>query len=77
MFPRVLERVVQDLAELALLAPFWLRRPWFPKLFSSCGSSEEASVSLGFVHATSVSAVSSKNRNSASLSVAVLSLQSL
>ena len=77
MFTRVLERVVQDLAELALLAPFWLRRPWFPKLFSSCGSSEEASVSLGFVHATSVSAVSSKNRNSASLSVAVLSLQSL
>ena len=34
-------------------------------------------MSLGFVHATSVSAVSSKNRNSASLSVAVLSLQSL
>ena len=34
-------------------------------------------MSLGFVHATSVSAVSSKNRISASLSVAVLSLQSL
>ena len=77
MFPRVLERVVQDLAELALLAPFWLRRPWFPKLLSSCGSSEEASVSLGFVHATSVTAASSKNRNSASLSVTVFSLQSI
>ena len=33
-------------------------------------------MSLGLVHATSVTAASSKNRNSASLSVAVLSLQS-
>merc|ERR1712002_935579 len=45
-------------------------------VISSCGSSEEASVSLGLVHATPVTAASSKNRNSASLSVAVLSLQS-
>merc|ERR1712002_924426 len=34
MIPRVLEKVVQDEAELALIAPYWPRRPWFPKLLS-------------------------------------------
>merc|ERR1712002_391148 len=34
MIPRVLEKVVQDEAEIALIAPYWPRRPWFPKLLS-------------------------------------------
>ena len=34
MIPRILEKVVQDEAELALIAPYWPRRPWFPKLLS-------------------------------------------
>ena len=34
MIPRILEKVVQDEAELALIAPYWPKRPWFPKLLS-------------------------------------------
>merc|ERR1712002_766781 len=34
MIPRVLEKVVQDEAELALIVPDWPRRRWFPKLLS-------------------------------------------
>ena len=34
LIPRILEKIVQDEAEVALIAPFWPRRPWFPKLLS-------------------------------------------
>ena len=34
MLPRVLEKISQDGAEVALVAPFWPQRPWFPKLLS-------------------------------------------
>ena len=34
LIPRVLEKIVQDEAELALIAPYWPRRPWFPRLLS-------------------------------------------
>ena len=32
MIPKVLEKIVQDEAESALIAPYWPRRLWFPKL---------------------------------------------
>ena len=34
MLPRVLEKVALDGADLALVAPYWPKRPWFPKLLS-------------------------------------------
>ena len=34
MLPKVLEKVAQDGADLALVAPYWPKRPWFPKLLS-------------------------------------------
>ena len=33
-FPRVLEKIVQEGADVALVAPFWPQRPWFLKLLS-------------------------------------------
>ena len=34
MIPKLLEKVIQDKAELALIAPYWPQRQWFPKLLS-------------------------------------------
>ena len=34
MIPKVLEKVALDVADLALVAPYWPRRPWFPRLLS-------------------------------------------
>ena len=30
--PRILDKVAQDLADLLLVASYWLQRPWFPRL---------------------------------------------
>ena len=34
LLPRVLEKVASDRASLLLVAPFWPKRPWFPRLLS-------------------------------------------
>ena len=34
MIPMILEKIVRDEAEVALIAPYWPQRPWFPKLLS-------------------------------------------
>ena len=34
LLPRVLEKVASDRASLLLIAPFWPKRPWFPRLQS-------------------------------------------
>ena len=34
LLPRVLEKVASDRASLLLIAPFWPKRPWFPRLLS-------------------------------------------
>ena len=34
LLPRVLEKVASDRASLLLVAPFWPKRPWFPRLRS-------------------------------------------
>ena len=34
MIPLVLEKIVKDGAEVALIAPYWPQRPWFPRLLS-------------------------------------------
>ena len=31
---KVLEKIIQDEAEIALIVPYWPQRPWFPKLLS-------------------------------------------
>ena len=32
ILPKVLEKIAQEGADVALVAPFWSQRPWFPKL---------------------------------------------
>ena len=34
LLPKVLEKVAQEEAEVAMIAPFWPQRPWFPRLLS-------------------------------------------
>ena len=34
ILPRALEKIARDGADVALVAPYWPQRPWFPKLLS-------------------------------------------
>ena len=70
ILPTVLEKIAQEGADVALVAPFWPQRPWLPKLLSPGGTSQNSPSSEGPCLPTYVSSAPSKAGESSSLTFA-------